>query len=102
MHEIVMKAAQDVQSLTRTGIAYLIELAIAEIGLFKKLFAMNERSGALVPLMNSLGGLVYDVFRPIYISIGNSLLLLIFLNSFYKQEMYSSLQNLLKSSRVKF
>jgi transcription elongation factor GreA-like protein len=33
MHEIVMKAAQDVQSLTRTGIAYLIELAIAEIGL---------------------------------------------------------------------
>jgi len=102
MHEIVMKAAQDVQSLTRTGIAYLMELAVAEIGLFKKLFAMNERSGALIPLMNSLGGLVYDVFRPIYISIGNSLLLLIFLNSFYKQEMYSSLQNLLKSSRVKF
>ena len=74
MHEIVVKAAQDVQSLTRTGITYLMDLAIAEIRLFKQLFAMNQRSDALVPLMNSFGGLIYDVLRPIYIHIGNLLL----------------------------
>ena len=69
MHEIAVKAAQDVQSLTRTGITYLMDLAVAEIRLFKQLFAMNQRSEALVPLMDSLGGIVYDIFRPIYISI---------------------------------
>lgn len=74
MHEIVVKAAQDVQSLTRTGITYLMDLAMAEIRLFKQLFAMNQRSDALVPLMNSFGGLIYDVLRPIYIHIGNLLL----------------------------
>jgi hypothetical protein len=67
-------AAQDVQSLTRTGITYLMDLAMAEIRLFKQLFAMNQRSDALVPLMNSFGGLIYDVLRPIYIHIGNLLL----------------------------
>jgi hypothetical protein len=51
-----------------------MDLAMAEIRLFKQLFAMNQRSDALVPLMNSFGGLIYDVFRPIYIHIGNLLL----------------------------
>jgi len=63
-----------VQSLTRTGITYLMDLAMAETRLFKQLFAMNQRSDALVPLMNSFGGLIYDVLRPIYIHIGNLLL----------------------------
>lgn len=71
MHEIAAKAAQDVQSLTRTGITYLMDLAVAEIKLFNKIFAMNQHREALVPLMDSLGGIVYDIFRPIYISIGN-------------------------------
>ena len=71
MHEIAAKAAQDVQSLTRTGITYLMDLAVAEIELFNKIFAMNQHREALVPLMDSLGGIVYDIFRPIYISIGN-------------------------------
>ena len=71
IREMMANSTQDIQTLTRSGVSFLIELAIAENHLFRTLFTAIDQQEALVPLMNTLGGIIFDVLRPFYITIGN-------------------------------
>ena len=70
INEVISNSTTDIQSLARAGISYLTEISLAERRLFRLLFTVIEPHEALVPLMNSLGGLFNDVLRPMYITLG--------------------------------
>jgi hypothetical protein len=91
--------AADVISLTRIGIAYLIEVTQAEYALFRHFFPNTEPTGALSALMIPLGTHLSDILRPKYISI-TDLSLLADLVEAMKGEMLADVSTKIENAKA--